>query len=66
MHRMIVFVIITIANTYSVYAHNLSIQEKESFSDSRKSDLVVYRNDSLFNYLKGDLNFLRKVNSNLG
>ena len=64
MHRMIVFVIITIANTYSVYAHNLSIQEKESFSDSRKSDLVVYRNDSLFNYLKGELNFLRKVNSN--
>ena len=52
-------------NTYSVYAHNLSIQEKESFSDSRKSDLVVYRNDSLFNYLKGELNFLRKVNSNL-
>jgi len=64
MHRMIVFVIITIANTYSVYAHNLSIQEKESFSDSRKSDLVVYRNDSLFNYLKGELNFLRKINSN--
>jgi len=52
-------------NTYSVYAHNLLIQEKESFSDSRKSDLVVYRNDSLFNYLKGELNFLRKVNSNL-
>ena len=64
MHRITIFLIIAIVNTYSVYAYNLLIQEKESFSDSQKSDLVVYRNDSLFNYLKGELNFLRKVNSN--
>jgi len=64
MHRITILLIISIVNTYSVYAYNLLIQEKESFSDSQKSDLVVYRNDSLFNYLNGELNFLRKVNSN--